>query len=128
MKLAGQKLERARRAGERRRLGALLQWLAAGVVGERAGRPLTPELLTEREAAVGAQLAAMARAGRLVHFGIRDAEDLGDPPVQLYPVADGRHPIGTLALDLPPVVEWITSGALRGRGWREPGELAADDL
>jgi hypothetical protein len=128
MKLAAQKADRERRRVERRQLGVLLQWVAVHAVRERAGRPVTPELVADREAAVAALLAGMARAGRLVHFGIRDVEDLGDPPVQLYPVLDPRHPIGTMALDLPPLVEWISSGAMRGRGWRAPGELTADDL
>lgn len=128
MKLAAQKAIRERRRGERQRLGVLLQWVAVHAVRERAGRPVTPELVAGREAAVAELLAGMARAGHLMHFGIRDAYDLGDPPVQLYPVIDQRHPIGTLALDLPPLVEWIASGAMRGRGWRAPGELVADDL
>lgn len=128
MKLATQKAARERRRVERRHLGVLLQWVAVHAVRERAGRPVTPELVAERETAIAALLAGMARAGHLAHFGIRDAEDLGDPPVQLYPVLDPRHPIGTLALDLPPLVEWITSGAMRGRGWRAPEELTADGL
>ncbi len=128
MKLAVQKAARERRRVERRQLGVLLQWVAVHAVRERAGRPVTPELVADREAAVAALLAGMARAGYLAYFGIRDAEDLGDPPVQLYPVLDPRHPIGTLALDLPPLVEWISTGAMHGRGWRAPGELTADDL
>lgn len=128
MKLAAQKAARERRRIERRQLGVLLQWAAVHAVRERAGRPVTPELMADREAAVAVLLAGMARAGHLLHFGIRDAEDLGDPPVQLYPVLDPRHPIGTLALDLPPLVGWITSGGLRGRVWRAPAELTADDL
>lgn len=128
MKLAAQKAARERRRVERRQLGVLLQWAAVHAVSERAGRPVTAELVADREAAVAELLAGMARAGHLSHFGIRDAEDLGDPPVQLYPMLDPRHPIGMLALDLPPIVEWITSGAMRGRGWRAPAELAADDL
>lgn len=128
MKLAAQKAIRERLRGERQRLGVLLQWVAVHAVRELAGRPVTPELVAGREAAVAELLAGMASAGHLLHFGIRDPDDLGDPPVQLYPVTDPRHPIGTLALDLPPLVEWIASGAMRGRGWRAPGELSADDL
>jgi len=128
MKLAAQKAIRERQRGERHCLGVLLQWVAVHAVRERAGRPVTPDLVAGREVAVAEILAGMARAGHLSYFGIRDAADLGDPPVQLYPVLDPRYPIGTLALDLPPLVEWIASGALRGRGWRPPGELTADDL
>jgi len=128
MKLAAQKAIRERQRGERQRLGVLLQWVAVHAVRERAGRPVTPELVADREAAVAALLAGMASAWHLSYFGIRDADDLGDPPVQLYPVLDTQHPIGTLALDLPPLVEWIASGAMRGRGWRAPMELTADDL
>lgn len=128
MNLAIQKAVREQRRGERRRLGVLLQWVAAHVVGELAGRPTTADLVADREAAIGALLGSMAKAGHLLHFGIHDAEDLGDAPVQLYPVMDGRHPIGTLALDLPPLVAWITTGAMRGQGWRAPAELGVDDL
>lgn len=128
MKIAAQKAIREQQRGERQRLGVLLQWVAVHAVRERAGRPVTPELVSGREVAVTGLLAGMASAGHLLHFGIRDADDLGDPPVQLYPVIDQRHTLGTLALDLPPLVEWIASGAMRGRGWREPGELAADGL
>jgi hypothetical protein len=128
MQIAAQKAIREQRRAERRHLGVLLQWVAVHAVSERAGRPVTPELVAEREAAIAALLAGMARAGHLVYFGIRDAADLGDPPVQLYPVTDGRQPIGTLALDLPPLVEWITTGAMHGQGWRAPGEVTADDL
>ncbi len=128
MKLAAQKALREGRRAERRLLGVLLQWVAVHAVRERAGRPVTPDLVADRDAAVAELIAGMARAGHLSHFGIRDAEDLGDPPVQLYPVLDPRHPIGTLALDLPPLVDWISSGAMRGRGWRAPGEVTADDL
>ncbi len=128
MKLAAQKIAREQRRGERRRLGVLLQWIAAHVVAQRTGERVSEELLAEREAALAALLGEIATAGHLLFFGIRDAGDLGEPPVQLYPVLDPRWPIGTLALDLPPLVEWITGGAMRGAGWRRAAELTADDL
>lgn len=122
------RLERQQRRGERARLGILLQWLAAHAIVHQRGQPVTAELVTAGERAVGQLLADVAEDGHLLHFGIRDAADLGDAPVALYLTDDPRYPYGTTALELLLVVDWIMGGGARGRGWKAPGELAVDDL
>lgn len=122
------KIERDHRGAERRRLAVLLQWLAAHAINRWRGRPVTPELMAEEERAVSQLLADVADDGRLRHFQIRNAADLGDAPVTLYLTDDPRYRYGTTALELLPLVDWIACGGARGHGWRDPAELTLDDL
>ncbi len=125
---AAEPLARDRRLDERRRLGVLLQWLAAHAIVRWRGRPVTSELMATQERAVAQLLADVADDGHLVHFGIRDSADVGDAPIALYLTDDARHPYGTTALELLPLVDWIMQGGARGAGWKDPRDLTVADL
>lgn len=126
--ILARRLELAHRQQVRRRLAVLLEWLTAHAIVRWRGQEISPELVTELEASVGDLIAQAADVGGLSYFGIRNRGDLIEVPISLYLTDDPRYRYGTVAIDLPPLLDWIMKGGAAGAGWREPTSLTVDDL
>lgn len=122
------KLERQRRALARPPLVALLRACVGHALLPLAGREISAELIRDAHAVARNGLRELADSGALVYFGIRDGVDLGDPPVALFVLDDGRPPYGKVDVDVGPMVAWVFSGGSSGRGWRAPDRLVLSDL
>jgi hypothetical protein len=126
--ILARRLELAHRQQVRRRLAVLLEWLTAHAIVRWRGQEISPELVTELEASVGDLIAQAADVGGFSYFGIRNRGDLIEVPISLYLTDDPRYRYGTVAIDLPPLLDWIMKGGAVGAGWREPTSLTVDDL
>lgn len=89
-----------------------------------AGQEISGSLLVLCQLAVERGFAALADAGALAYFGIRDSADLGNAPVTLRMLSDEGH--ATVLVE--PLVTWIFAGGARGAGWRSPARLTPADL
>lgn len=117
-------ISRRRRDRARGPLIDLLRACAGHAMAPLAGQEISLELLQLAERGISAGLAALADAGALDYFGIRDAAELGEPPVTLRLLSDEGH--ATVVVE--PLVTWIFAGGARGVGWRSPARLTLADL
>lgn len=129
MSRLGRKLARQRRDAARQPLVALLRWALVHAM-QRLGDPMpaTAESVAVILDEVRHQLGELANAGAFRYFGILDAYDLGHAPVTLASAHELGHELGTVMLELAPLVAWIFAAGGRGDGWLRPDELDAEDL
>lgn len=127
--LAGliRRLRRQRRDAARRPLIDLLRYCVGHAIRPLAGQVMTPELERTAQELAASGIADLADRGALAYFGIRDAADVGDAPVQLRVVVDEERGAAYVDLDLEALVPWVLAGGSRRR-WMRPDELTAADL
>lgn len=120
------RLERRARRIARGPLTRLLQWVAVHALAPYASGRAEPWMARAAEDSALEILGRLADRGALLYFGIRDATDLGSPPVSF--VALGLYPDAVVTLHVQPVARWIFAGGARGQGWEPARAVTAAAL